>query len=369
MHNRAKRWQGYADADTLAKVQLRLIAKREGTRWRKLVDKHHYLTGHLYVNQLRYVAEVDGAWVALLSVGEAAAHLEEREKHIGWDDVQRGRRLRLIGQNTRLVLLVDKARYPNLATRVLGLLHQRVSADAQACFGHPLVALETFVDPEHFRGTCYKAAGWTALGLTKGYGRVRRDFYQKHGRPKELWFKPLHAAGVRGLARPQLPPRYRAYETDYRTCPLNKPAIQSLFALFAKVKDPRRRRGQRYPLKTLLTIIALGTLCGIHGPRGLASFAAKLTPAQRKALRCPPNKQTGQYRAPCATCLGDLLCAISAGEVERALAVWMQARDPAELRCIAIDGKTVKGTARRDAEGARDCPLDRARKGGSTTFA
>lgn len=69
---------------------------------------------------------------------------------------------------------------------------------------------------------------------------------------------------------------------------------------------------------------------------------------QRKALRCPFDKNTGQYDAPGETCLRDLLVAIQPAEVERALAVWMQGLDDAKLRRIAIDGKTIEGAARRD---------------------
>lgn len=221
-------WMGYGDAAELAKVELRLIKAHERTRWNRLVNEHHYLTSRLVGRQLRYVAEIAGEWVALLSVGEASAHLEDRDVWIGWTDVERGRRLRLIGNNTRFVILRERAECPNLATRVLGLLHRRVSADYEAQFGNPLVGLETFVDPAYFRGTCYKAGGWRALGRTKGYGRVRKEYYQAHGRPKELWFKVLHPAGVRALSRRRLPERYRPYEVEYRPCPFDQPTLMSL---------------------------------------------------------------------------------------------------------------------------------------------
>lgn len=131
-----------------------------------------------------------------------------------------------------------------------------MSEDWLSRYGNPLVALETFVDPAYFRGTSYQVSGWLALGRTKGYGRVRRDYYQKHGRPKELWFKTLHPAGVKGLRRRRLPLRYRKYEIDYRPCPFGTPAIKALFDTFEQVSDPRKRKGRRYPLKTLLTILA-----------------------------------------------------------------------------------------------------------------
>ena len=351
MKNNEDLWKKYADASELAKVELELIKVTERKRWNKLVDKHHYLSSRLVGNQLRYVARIGDEWVALLSVGEASTHLADRDAHIGWTDVQRGRRLRLIGNNTRFVILKKKDSCPNLASRVLGLLHRRVSADYEAQFGNPLVALESFVDPEYFRGTCYKAAGWQILGRTKGFGRTRKEFYQLHGRPKELWFKTLHPAGVRGLSRRRLPSRYRDYETEYRPCPFDKPDLMALYDRFATVPDPRKLKGRRYPLKTLLTIIALGNVCGIQGLRGLSSFAAKLNPVQRRALRCPLNKKTGELRVPGETCLRDLLSRISPEAVENVLAEWMQGLDEGQLRCIAVDGKTLKGTARRDAEG------------------
>ena len=38
-------------------------------------------------------------------------------------------------------------------------------------YGHPLYFLETFVDPERFRGTCYQAANWVLLGRATGRGK------------------------------------------------------------------------------------------------------------------------------------------------------------------------------------------------------
>ena len=225
-------------------------------------------------------------------------HLADRDRHIGWDDIQRGRRLNFIGQNNRLVVLADPQRYPNLVSRTMRLMTRRVSGDWQAQYGHPLFGLETFVDPQYFQGTCYKASGWRALGKTKGYGRSRKDFYQRHDRPKELYWRELNRKGLKQLARKNLPERYQPFETDYRLCPLGAPAQRSLFELFAGVNDPRKRQGRRYPLQTLLTIIAMATACGMKGHRAIASFASHLTTTQRRVLRCPKDKHTGEYRSP-----------------------------------------------------------------------
>ena len=108
------KWQGYPDAEVLARVRVRLMKKGELQRWNEWVDQHHYLNSRLVGPQLRYVAELDGEWVVLMSIGGAAIHLEDQDRHIGWDDIQRGRRLKFIGQNNRLVVLADPQRYPNL---------------------------------------------------------------------------------------------------------------------------------------------------------------------------------------------------------------------------------------------------------------
>jgi hypothetical protein len=341
------------ETSALDQVRVRLITEVERDQWNALVDDKHYLSSHLVGPTLRYVAELDGEWVGLLSFGQGSYHLREREAHIGWSEVQRGRRLCLVGQNTRFVLLHERGEYPNLASRVLSLGCNRVSSDWEARFGNPLVAVETFVDAERFSGGCYLAAGWQRLGQTAGYGRRRKDFYQLHDRPKDLWFKVLDRRGFRSLSSGRLPPRLKGYETEWRVCPFKAPAMESLFESFADVPEHRGRRGRRYRLQTLLSVIALATLCGFSGHRAIASFASKLTDAQRRRLRCPRNRRTQQYDVPKETCIREVLYELDAEGLENVLARWMEGLDESELRYIAIDGKTLKGTARRNEAGEK----------------
>jgi len=341
------------ESSALEQVRVRLITDAEHDRWNALVDDKHYLSSHLVGPALRYVAELDGDWLGLLSFGQGSYHLREREAHIGWNDVQRGRRLCLVGQNTRFVLLYERGHYPNLASRMLSLGCNRVSSDWEARFGNPLVAVETFVDPERFSGGCYRAAGWERLGETAGFGRRRKDFYQRHDRPKDLWFKVLDRRGFRSLSSRRLPPRLKAYETEWRVCPFKAPAMESLFECFDEVPDHRARRGRRYRLQTLLSVIALATLCGFSGHRAIASFASKLTEPQRRRLRCPRNRRSGQYDVPKETCIREVLYELDAEALENVLVRWMEGLDESELRYIAIDGKTLKGTAKRNEAGEK----------------
>jgi hypothetical protein len=106
-------------------------------------------------------------------------------------------------------------------------------------------------------------------------------------------------------------------------------------------------------MQTVLGIIALATACGFSGHRAIASFADKLTPSQRRRLRCRLNPKTAQYEVPKETCIRRILYKLDAEGLENVLALWMEGLDESELRCIALDGKTLKGTARRDAKGEK----------------
>ena len=60
---------------------------------------------------------------------------------------------------------------PHLASHLLGAIARRLSADWERVYAHPIYFTETFVDPDRFRGTCYRAANWTVLGMTTGRGK------------------------------------------------------------------------------------------------------------------------------------------------------------------------------------------------------
>ena len=341
------------EVSDLERVKIRLITNDELTQWNELVDEKHYLSSRLVGQTLRYVAEIDDNWDGLLSFGTASYHLKDRESFIGWNDVQRGRRLGLIAQNSRFVLLHEPGEFPNLASKIISLANRRLSSDWQKTFKSPIVAVETFVDTDYFEGTCYLASGWKRLGETAGFTRSRKDFYQQHNRPKELWFKVLDRRGFRSLKSKRLPQRLKPYETDWRACPFKSPALESLFQLFTEIYDHRGLQGRRYRMQTVLSIIALATLCGYSGHRAVASFGAKLTQSQRKRLRCFFNKRTKRYDTPGETCIRNILDELDAEGVENVVARWMEGLDEDELSCIAIDGKTLKGTAKRNDQGEK----------------
>src|SRR5438094_9922646 len=98
-----------------------------------------------------------------------ALHTKARELKIRWTPRQRARRLALVVNNSRFLVLPERQRYPNLASRILGLCLRRLSADWQQRWQHPVLALESFVDESLYRGTCYRACGFEAVGPTQGF--------------------------------------------------------------------------------------------------------------------------------------------------------------------------------------------------------
>src|SRR6516225_7641059 len=190
----------------LKKVTVRLLAADEVGQFNFYLERHHYLESSRFAGQsLRYIAEVDGQWVALLTFSAAALHLKARERWIGWSPRQRVRRLGLVVNNSRYLLLPERKRYPNLGSRVLGLVLRRLSADWQGQWAHPVLVVESFVDESQYRGTCYRACGFEAVGATEGFKRASRDFYEEHGRPKQLYLRQLRPGARKRLRQARLP--------------------------------------------------------------------------------------------------------------------------------------------------------------------
>src|SRR5229473_2412018 len=191
---------------SLAEVRAQPIsAVKEKARARRLLAKHHYLGDVRAVGEQLFYAITGGRgdWLGVMVLCAASRRLRARDRWIGWSEEQRRRRLALIVNNCRFLLLPDKT-FPNLASRSLSLCLHRLSADWQARYDHPVVLVETFVDPEQFCGTVYTASGWQELGQTDGFGRVRRDFYVEHNKPKRLFARELAKNARRSLQADKL---------------------------------------------------------------------------------------------------------------------------------------------------------------------
>ncbi|MCI0534984.1 MAG: DUF4338 domain-containing protein [Verrucomicrobiales bacterium] len=132
-----------------------------------------------------------GRPVACALFGSAAWQCAARDAFLGWDRAARARNLQRLTNNTRFLIPAWIA-VPHLASHVLGLITRRIRADWQAKYGHPVSVLETFVDRDRFKGTCYRAANWQRLGATRG--RTRNDrAHRIRAAVKDVYLYPLLA--------------------------------------------------------------------------------------------------------------------------------------------------------------------------------
>jgi len=155
-----------------------------------LVEHHHYLGYEQPVGEhLKYLVRAQGRPIACMAWSSAPRHLGSRDHYIGWSQEARKRNIRLIAYNTRFLIL-PWVQVPHLASHILSRVAATLSSDWERMYEHPIRFVETFIDPERFRGTCYRAANWVLLGRTTGRGKD--DLTHRQNRSiKEVFGLPL----------------------------------------------------------------------------------------------------------------------------------------------------------------------------------
>ena len=329
----------------LRSLSVRPIYTQERERWDLLMAQHHYL-GHATIvgNALRYVAiRADGQWVALLGWGAAAFKCRPRDEWIGWSQAVQWQRLKLIANNVRFLVLPE-AHIPNLASRVLSLNLKRLSGDWQAIYGHPLMLVETFVDPIRFTGACYRAAGWTALGLTRGFRRNGGKYFY-HAHPKTILIRPLQRYAAERLRNP-LTILYQE-ELPVQVNSLNIDNPGGLLDCLRALPDPRKARGIRHRMISILATAIAAALSGAKGVTAMAEWAGRASQPMLRRLGC--RRKNDKYLPPSEPTIRRLLRDIDAQKVDDAVGRWLMAQNKnAERRALAVDGKTLRGAKRKD---------------------
>jgi hypothetical protein len=178
----------------LRPLRLEVVAagSAEQRRFRTLLARHHYLGHRRTVGEnVGYLArDRQGREVGCVLFGSAAWKCAARDAWLGWSPRSRAAKLGLLTNNTRFLVL-PWVTVPHLASHLLGCVTRRLGADWQAKYGHPLHAVETFVERGRFRGTCYQAANWVRVGVTQG--RTRNDRDRRLRAPvKDVDVLPLH---------------------------------------------------------------------------------------------------------------------------------------------------------------------------------
>jgi len=140
--------------------------------FKSLMAQHHYLGLRNTVGEnLKYlVRDRHGHLVGAVLFGSAAWQTQPRDAFIGWSVSARRSGLSHITNNTRF-LIPGWVRVPHLASHILARVSRRIDTDWQEKYGHRIHLLETFVDRDRFRGTCYRAANWICVGQTQGRTR------------------------------------------------------------------------------------------------------------------------------------------------------------------------------------------------------
>lgn len=329
---------------------LRLINDDEVERFNELMEQHHYLANARYGGQsLRYVAEYKGEWLALLTFSAPAYKCKVRDTWIGWSPRQRSRRLGLLVNNSRFLLLPARGAVPNLASRVLSLCLRRLSDDWMQRWGHPVLVVETFVANDR-EGTCYRACGFENVGMTAGYGRVNGLFYERHDDPKRVYVRQIHKKARKILRRPKLPQEMRDYEKNIAgPCPLHGKELKSLLMHFRTLKDTRRGHGLQHRQEYVLSCATVAVLMGASGYKAIEDISTKFTQSQLKFLGAKKGKN-GRYIVPSDSTFFRVLNNLDVTHFEKIISSWLSELEISSILRLAIDGKVLCGSSRADGK-------------------
>ena len=216
--------------------------------------------------RMYFMAMHRGDIVAVMLFDAPSDFNHMREREIGWNTEQCRERRKHIANNSRFLVAKKYEAAPNLASKVLSLVADRISQDWLRRYGVPLLALETYVNPEHNdnQGTCYIAAGWNKLGLSTGYQEVGQE--RTHGK----WYllKSLHPKSYEAL-RSELPhalitgvKEVSGESNNNFVFDATKLQIKELQKALTTVEDPRTKQGRRYRFLPLLSLCIAAVLSG-----------------------------------------------------------------------------------------------------------
>jgi Domain of unknown function (DUF4338)/DDE_Tnp_1-associated len=370
----------------LASLRVAPIPAGDARRFDAELDEHHWL-GHRMVGEtMRYVAvDASGEWVALIGFASPALSCGPRDRFIGWSTEIQLRRLRFVASNQRFCIL-PAGRRQNTASAVMSRTLRRLSADWVETWGHPVLLVETFVDPSRYLGTCYGASSFLRIGETAGFGR-RSGRYIAHGQIKDVYVRALHRRSTLVLSgtfdHPLLAdPRssQSVAQIDFNTADLS-----SLIGCIEQITDPRDRRGIRHGFASTLVLIACATLAGHKSLAAISEWCDSSSQEVLSRLGARISPDSGLRIPPSYATIRRATMAVDADEFDRIVNTWAGEQadrsgriravgdgitddeddtthcdstgsDPddggdttgADLVGIAVDGKAVRGAKRED---------------------
>ncbi len=216
-------WQGQIECalSDIKPIEIRLVEQEaEHELWKNLINRYHYLgSPGNFGRKLRYLIFARDRLIGAIGWNSGSLKLESRDYFIGWSSEQRRRYLAHVLDNDRFLLL-DWVKVKNLASYVLARSIRKVKEDWKSRYGVRPYLLESFIDPQFFSGSCYRAAGWQYVGHTKGYEKIHGG-YRYHGRVKEVYLYVVEPEfrkiiGCNKRSRPQRKSRIKNREGKLR---------------------------------------------------------------------------------------------------------------------------------------------------------
>jgi len=331
----------------LSSLIVRPIKPEEEDAWDELMSRHHYLGFERLVGEsLKYVALLHGEWVALIGWGTSAFKCAPRDQWIGWSPQQQYRRLKYVVNNQRFLILPG-VRIRNLASKTLALNVRRLSADWEAVFTHPVVLAETFVDQKRFCGTCYRAAGWKALGRTRGFG-YKAGKYHYHGQKKTILVRSLRSDARELLSAFFLSPELKGDEWSVDLNRLRIGGPNGLWERLQRLRDPRKARGIRHNQTCIVAVAVCAVLSGARSFIAIGEWVQSLSQKQLQRLGCRYHEDKRRYIPPSEPTIRRMLQSIDAYQLDETISIWLDSHSEGDA--ISVDGKTLRGARGRNGQ-------------------
>lgn len=292
-----------------------------------------------------YVAVYRGEWIAVLLFDGAVRSNKHREQAIGWSREQAQSRLKHIANNSRYLIIPGYQGVKNLASKILSMATERVSSDWVKHYGIPLLAVETYVDPQHNdnEGSCYLAAGWERLGISTGY----QPYHQERTHGKWYFLKALHKDSYAAL-RSEIPhalmtgaKSVSGRSNNNYVLDASKISIKSLQKTLKCIKDPRGRQGQHYPFAPLLSLCLCAVVSGYTQYRQIADWIAALPASDRVKFGLRGD------RVPDEGTIAYFIRRIDPNELQTVLQKWLLKtyKKDVDFSKILLDGKALRATS------------------------
>jgi hypothetical protein len=331
----------------LEKIKVGLITDyHDRAEMETLLSRYHPLGAKKALGRrLSYSASYDGEWLGVLLFDAAVKSNKHREERIGWSKEQREGRLVHIANNSRYLLSARASGTANVASKILSLVTARISADWQRRYGIPLLAVETYVDPERNEnsGTCYTAAGWEKLGYSSGY----QAYGEERTHSKWYFLKGLHKDSFRALSS-DIPhalltgiKEVSGRSNNNYVLDASKFDMQSLQRELRAIKDPRKKQGQRYAFVPLLSLCIAAVVSGYTQYRQIADWIRKLPGPDRVRFGLRGD------RVPEESTISHFLRKIDPVELQRVLSAWLLKTYQKEVNfnTVCMDGKVQRATS------------------------